>query len=96
MLAQTLLFNHHVQQSEELYRAFHDVGQGSPTTALHADALQPRPVTSDRHLDAHDCGAGPQTGGKRKQHGGLVLSLLIAAGHCSGQHAEERERGVQC
>ena len=92
MLPQTLLFNHRGRQSEELRRAFHDVGQGSPTTALHADALQPRPVTSDRHLDAHDCGAGPQTGGKRKQRGGSVLSLLMAAVRCSGQQAEEREQ----
>ena len=96
MLPQTLLFNHRSRQSEELRRAFHDVGRGSPTTALHADALQLRPVTSDRHLDAPDCGVGPQSGGKRKQRGGSFFSLLMAAVRCSEQQAEEREKGVQC
>jgi hypothetical protein len=95
MPPQTVLFNPHGRQSEELRRAFHAVGQGSPTTALHAEALRPRPVTSDRHFDAHDCGAGPQTGGKRKPRGGSFLSLLMAAVRCSGQQAEEREEGVQ-
>ena len=95
MLPQTVLFNHRGRQSEERCRAFHDVGRGSPATALHADGLQLRPVTSDRHLDAPDCGVGPQSGGKRKQRGGSFFSLLMAAVRCSGQHAEERERGVQ-
>ena len=40
MLPQTVLFNHRGRQSEELRRAFHDVGRESPATALHADALQ--------------------------------------------------------
>ena len=96
MLPQTVLFNRCGRQSEELRRAFHDVGRESPATALHADGLQLRPVTSDRHLDAPDCGVGPQTDGKRKQRGGSFLSLLMAAVRCSEQQAEERERGVQC
>ena len=96
MLPQTVLFNHRGRQSEERCRAFHDVGRGSPATALHADGLQLRPVTSDRHRDAHGGGAGPQRGGKRKQRGGSVLALLSAAGRCGGQPAEEREKGVQC
>jgi hypothetical protein len=34
MLAQTVLFNHRGRQSEEPRRAFHAVGQGSPTPPL--------------------------------------------------------------
>jgi len=96
MLPQTLLFNDCGRQREDLRRVFHNVGQGSLTTALHKKALQLRPVTSDRHFDTHDCGVGPPIGGKRKQRGGSFLSLLMAVVRCSGQHAGEREWGVQC